>query len=452
MSNLNLLNFLNKILTKTYEDLSAETIERTKWIVLDCIAACWDGMQSSELRSLAAQVGKKDPDEIHYLSLIGSPLYTSGYNQLLLHGTAIVSNEVDEGSQFAKGHPAAHIFPPAYQAAIEQKADGKEFIRAIVLAYEISARFAYAANMKDEMHPHGTWGVIGGAVAAGLLQKKSVEEMVDIVLLAASLPMATSWEAAVKGQTVRHLYTGISAQIAYQVLDLQKSGFESNMAVVNHLWGTLLSDGMDERIFEKDVWEPPLIEKNFMKYYPSCRFSHSSIDALLLLKEKYKMDPDDIQEIVVHTYELAARLADQAPVNKLSAKFSIPFLLSFILEGHDLFDSFEEPFTVDEKILALARKVKVLEDTDMTAALPDERAARVTIQLKNEQKVSAEVRDASGSFKEGLSKEKLTNKYRRILKEDAFADRMIEFVLTMDKAERLDQWIQLLPQKSEVGV
>lgn len=76
----------------------------------------------------------------------------------------------------------------------------------------------------------------------------------------------------------------------------------------------------------------------------------------------------------------------------------------------------------------------------------------MTIQLKNEQKVSAEVRDASGSFKEGLSKEKLTNKYRRILKEDAFADRMIEFVLTMDKAERLDQWIQLLPQKSEVGV
>ncbi|MEH7415762.1 MmgE/PrpD family protein [Neobacillus drentensis] len=450
MSINNFLNSLNTISDKTWDDFSEQTIERTKWIILDTIVAAWEGMSEKEVSQLVGEVGKTERSELHPIPIIGTDFFTSGFDSLTIHGTSIVSNEIDEGNQFAKGHPAAHIFAPAYLAAIENKATGKEFITAFILGYEVAARFAYACNMNDDMHPHGTWGTIGATVVAGLLQKKSKEEIISAVLLSATLPLATSWEAAVTGGTVRNLYTGISSQIAYQALTFQKSGFQSSSHIVEHLWGKLISTRLDPVVFEKDLWNPPLIDKSFFKYYPSCRFSHSAIDALYALLARGPIDVSEIKSVTVETYKLAARLNDPKPPNKLAAKFSIPYLLACILLNRNLFQCFSPSALSDETILELSEKILVVENDEMTQALPEERAAKVTVTLTDGKKYTEEVKDSSGSFKEPLSEQELTKKYLAVFKDDRFVESLINRALTLDQSSSFMNWVQDLRSKGEI--
>lgn len=436
-----LIDSLEIILSKQWEDLTESTIERTKWIILDTAVAAWEGTRNEELAAYLADAASEEKNMFHPIPIIGTGFYASGADSLMLHGTAVVSNELDEGNQFAKGHPAAHIFPAAYLAAIENNSSGQEFIRAFVLAYEISARFAYACNMNDDMHPHGTWGTIGGAVAAGILKRKSTEELINIVLLAASLPLATSWEAAVTGQTARNLYTGISSQIAYHVPSLQQYGFESSVHVVEHIWGTLISNKVNATLFTKELWAPPLVEKSFFKYYPTCRFTHSSIDALFKLTKINKIDVSTIKSIKVETYQLAARLVNDKPDNKLSAKFAIPFLLANILLENNLYSSFGEAALKDKLVVALASKITVEENEEMTKALPEERAARITITLKDGTILQDEVKDASGGYKEPLSIPILTDKYENMLGNKELVAKLITETNRLDEVEDVTKWV-----------
>lgn len=441
------LQSLEIILDKQWEDFSPQTLERTKWIIVDTAIAAWDGINNKEIENYLFNVAVTSKDSKHPIPIIGTEYYTSEHDSLLLHGSAIVSNELDEGNQFAKGHPAAHIFAPAYLAAIETKASGKEFIRAFILAYEISTRFAYACNMNDDMHPHGTWGTIGGAVAAGILYKKGKQEIMEMVILAASLPISTSWEAAVTGQTVRNLYTGISSQIAYQTLKMQKSGFVSSLHVVKHIWGTLISNNVDEKIFMKDIWNPPLIDKSFFKYYPTCRFTHSTIDALYNLLKKKKVNPVKVKNIKVETYRLAARLTNERPDNKLASKFAIPYLVANILMDKNLYSIFSIEALKDGDALALASKVEVLENEEMTKKLPEERAAKITIFTTDGKEITEDVKDASGSFKEPISVFILKDKYINMLNSEIKVEQLVESTLSLEKEPDIMKWIQLLRGK-----
>jgi 2-methylcitrate dehydratase PrpD len=408
-------HMLSELLDKRIEDIPQATRERATWMVADTVFSSCFGFAAPELQGYLARVGVPQKDEKNSIPVLGTGLYTTKEHAAMLYGTAIVSNELDEGNQIAKGHPAAHMLAPILITAWEEKATGMEILRAFVIGYEVASRLAYASNMNDDMHPHGTWGNVGGAVAAGLLMKKDKQAIVEAALLAASLPIATSWEAAVTGMTVRNLYTGVGSFLALQAWTFQEAGFCSSEHVVDHLWGTILSKGIRYELFESDLWAPPLLDKNYFKLYPSCRFSHSAIDALLALQKEERLDASQIASAKVETYSLAARLNDPNPVNALSAKFSIPFLLSAILHGHSLYDSFAGEIFSDRSVRELAQRIEVTEDPEMTAMLPNKRAARVTVTDHQGVTYRAFVDAASGNYDQPFPREELLGKFASML-------------------------------------
>ena len=93
----------------------------------------------------------------------------------LIHGLAGTTLEMDEGNQFAKGHPAMHVFPALISAAqselLPSPVSGKDFITAFVIGYDVGARIGLSSQLRSSMHPHGTWGVVGASSAIGSLLK-----------------------------------------------------------------------------------------------------------------------------------------------------------------------------------------------------------------------------------------------------------------------------------------
>ncbi|MCQ6278489.1 MmgE/PrpD family protein [Bacillus sp. EB600] len=450
MSIKNFTEMLEYLLNVKWEDIQDSTIERAKWMIADTLFAAWYGVRSPEIQRYIQNAGTTQRDPLNTIPIVGTNFYTTPSNSAMIHGTAMVCNELDEGNQFAKGHPASHLFAPAFIAAIQNDVSGRDFIRAFIIGYEAAARLAYASNMNDDMHPHGTWGIIGGTTAAGLLQQKDNKEIIEAVLLSATFPLATSWEAAATGMTARNLYTGLGSLHAWQALELQAYGFQSSAHVIDHVWGEIMSKGIDYDLFLKDLWSPPLLEKNYFKLYPSCRFTHSAIDALVNCMLENDIDVSQVSSVLVETYGLAARLGDPDPKNRLASKFSIPFVLSALLHGNTLFDSDKEPVFSDPSIRRLAKRILVKEDPDMTAMLPDKRAARVTLKMSDGIQVSSFVRDASGGYDQPLPKNRLVEKFENMLNSTERVEKVelvLQATMQLDKIH-FKQWLELIMNKS----
>ncbi len=78
-----------------------------------------------------------------------------------LNGSSGTFLEMDEGNQFARGHPGMHVLPALLAHAEHSLIDVEAFLTAFVIAYEVAARLGIACNLRHSMHPHGTWGVVG---------------------------------------------------------------------------------------------------------------------------------------------------------------------------------------------------------------------------------------------------------------------------------------------------
>src|SRR5258707_14362829 len=164
--------------------------ERARWIIADCIPVIAAGMQQREMKALVAkQLARALPGDAW---VIGAGRRAAALDAALLNGTAGTWLELDEGNLYAKGHPGIQVVPAAGALAQESGCSGAELVRAVALGYEVSARITRAAQMRLAFHPHGTYGVIGAAVAAAVLKRFNAAQMLELINCASTMGMATS--------------------------------------------------------------------------------------------------------------------------------------------------------------------------------------------------------------------------------------------------------------------
>jgi len=424
------------------QTFSEEAKRQTEWVIADTVAAALYGVKSeNELLKYIRNISREKQSDSAQIPVLGTNVSSSVKDNLIIHGTAIVSNELDEGNTFAKGHPSAHIFPTLFAVAWENKADIDSVIMAYIKAYEISSRFANAAKMYDKLHPHGTWGNAGGAVAKALIEGKTKKEIKQIILLTLSLPLTTSWLAAEEGQKVRNLYTGLGSFFAYEATNLVDYGFASNISVTQHLWSDILGEGFEEERLYKSLFNPPMIQQNYMKEHPACRFTHAAIDAAELIRNENDIDPSFIKKVTVDTYNLAARCDVQIPKSKLQAKFSIPYAVACTLMGKNMFENYQENLFFVKK---LAEKIVVNDTQWITDMLPQKRAANVTIEMKDGHSISRLVENAKGEYFDALREQDLWIKYENMLSQyysDAWLKNLKENLLNMRNHSTFAEWV-----------
>lgn len=435
-------NLLDTVLSSS--TFSEEVKRQTEWVIVDTLIAALYGLKAEkEVVSYANKTALPADKGEKYFPVLGTHLRTNRKDNLIMHGAAIVANELDEGNTSAKGHPSAHILPTMLVSAYENNATIEQVIDAYIKAYEIASRLSYASSMRDDMHPHGTWGNVGGAVARGLLEGKSKKAIKEIIIIALSLPLSTAWQAAEKGQSVRNLYTGVGSFLAYESVSFQEYGFVSSMEVVENLWSTIMGTGINsERLTEK-LMDPPLITKNYFKVHPSCRFTHAAIDATIALINTDTFAYPDISHVHVETYSLAARCDTNEPKTKLQSKFSIPYAIACTLMDINMFTDYEENLTQVKELLA---NIVVHESEEITKLLPQKRAAKVTITLKDNTEHTYMIDNAQGEFSFRFSKEQMWEKYENMLKghySNEFFNNLTVNLLDMRKHATFKEWLEV---------
>src|SRR5262249_7470684 len=122
--------------------LPAAVAERACQHVLDTVAAMVSGSRLPPGRlaiAYARQLGGR-----REASIAGSRIMTSCVNAALANGMLAHADETDDSHAPSRNHPGCAVVPAALAAAEATQASGEQFLRAVVLGYDVAARVNYA--------------------------------------------------------------------------------------------------------------------------------------------------------------------------------------------------------------------------------------------------------------------------------------------------------------------
>jgi len=396
-----------------FEDLPPEVCKRAGEVMADTLAVIAAGAQEEEVKALRGRIVSQGSKGV--ATIIGTGDRTEPGKAALINGTAGTFLELDEGNQFGRGHPGIHTIPAALAKAEEKNLSGRDLVTALVLGYEISTRIGIASKLRMSMHPHGTWGTVGAAVAVGKLMNYDVPAMKEMINVSSSLGLATSRRTMLEGGTVRNFYSGVSGQMGILAHDLVQSGFTGEAEGLQTVYGAVVSDSFDPKVLTEELGSRFEIARNYFKRHACCRYNHGTLDALEKIVAKrpdHTIRPEEVEKIDVSTYSLAAQLCDPNPRNMLAGKFSIPFAVATtIVHGSTGIDSFSPEAVRNPVSRDLARRVNVAEDPELTAMMPDYRPSRVKVIFKDGSALEAHTRINKGDVEDPYGAEELRVKF-----------------------------------------
>ncbi len=382
-------------------DVTTAAIDATRQLGTWAAALRWDDVPQvaqGRLRLILIDtlgvmaVGAREPEQQRLVAawhpasgpapLVGANRLTTTEAAAWLNATALVRLELDEGHKYAKGHPAAHGFPAVLALAAETNATGPDTMAALVICYEVAARFGRATRLRPGTHPHGSWGVAGAAAGCARLLALRPDQVAAAIDTGSGMPIAGHFSSALDGNPVRDAWMSASNMSGIAAARMAVADIARNTGTAALSLGELLGE-FDPGALTDALGERWDLTSGYFKRHASCSFTHPAVDAALAIREA--MTPAQvasIDEIRVETHTLAAGLGRTEWNERLSALFSTPFVVAAALyhgNVHPAVSSEEQ--LQNPAVKALAAKVTIIRSDEFDARLPHERAARVTIRI-----------------------------------------------------------------------
>ena len=426
-----------------FSQIPTEVIMRAKACLLDTLAVSLYGSTKPWSRAVIDHVrgfGTGGPATVFGAGFKSQPSLAT-----LANGTMAHAFELDNVRQPGAGvHPGATAFLPAFAVAEQQKANGKEFLTAFVAALEVMSRIGVAAGNSLErrgFHAPGLTGTFGAAVAAGRLLRLNEKQMVNALGIAGSYSGGLiEFSRCQEGAMIKRLHLGKAAEGGVTAAQLAGRGFAGPESVLEGKFGfcRTFSDSpklayLTHRLGQE--WE----SMNICIKRCACHINaHAPIEALENLRNENGFKPEDIRAIVIGGIEkLITHHANYQPTDLMMAQYSIPFCvaLSVYFDPTDP-ACFDARKLKDKKIGAMMRKIRLEVDHEIEAKGWD-RAARVTVTLKNGQRHSALVIHFKGTPDKFLSPSEVGDKAQRLTRGILAPKKLAQLMTTVEQVEKV---------------
>jgi 2-methylcitrate dehydratase PrpD len=361
----------------------------------------------------------------------------------LVNGTLAHSLDYDDTHLPSIIHPSAPVVPACLAAAEAADASGADVVRATAVALEICVRLGMAGYDKQAetslyfergQHATASCGTIAGAAGAAVLLGLDAGGIAHAMGVAASMASGII-EANRTGGTVKRLHCGWAAHAAVTAAELAGRGLTGPPTVLEGDFGFFRAtiDGRFDpdalRLGLGTVWSVPGI---FFKPYPANHFTHTTIDAVLALRDR-GLRAEDVEAVEVGIAAPTVRSVGEpierkrAPESGYQAQFSIPYVVAAALCGGGGLglglDDFTDDLAREPARRRIASRVTVRGDDACTEIYPHQFPAVVRVRTTSgEELVERRLRNRGGPG-DPLSDSELALKFRenagRVLSPDA---------------------------------
>lgn len=324
--------------------------------------------------------------------------------------------ELDDSHRIAMTHLGAPIFSALLGVAEVYNISLDRLLHASVVGYEAAIRLANAiqpSHKKRGFHVSGTCCTVGCAMGIASMLGYPLEEMENV--LSASATSAAGLLGVSAGKSQQKPYNIANAAVAGVNAALYGKLFCGADDILGGSRGFLKA--LSDQYQEEKLFEPGYaIEGIYQKLYAACRHCHAPMEAMLQLRKEQSFEPDEVEYITVQTYDLAIAGHDHTDiVGVSSAKQSIPYGVAVACMYQECgMEAFTEQKVCDKELLKLVRKVKVREDVELTALVPEKRAAVVTVLLTGGREYSQRVDFPKGEPENPITKEEFREKFYQL--------------------------------------
>lgn len=406
--------FLDNIRSIKKVNVAPEVWHQARRALLDYLAVTAIGaktFQDKEFAYLDA-IG-----ELGDCTIIGSNRKSSMQTAALMNGMSAHVVELDDGHRRGALHVGATVFSALLPVAEHEHLSSDDLLYGAIIGYEVTTRLACAVQPGNKLrgyHATGTCGTVGAVMGIAAALGFDFEQMKS-ALSAAVTSAAGVLEMQEDNADLKPLNVGRAAMDAVAAAYLGKARFKAPLDAIGGKRGFLkvmTDDPHTEFITDFDKDAPLAITQIYMKIYAACRHTHPAIESALNLRKDLNA-LDEIDSIVVETYKLAVAGHDHTDILGVSsAKMSMPFAVALALcKGSAGMEEFNEASVTDEEILAITRKVKVVEKEELSAMVTKNRASILNIIMKDGTILSHRVDYPKGEPENPLTDEELIQKF-----------------------------------------
>jgi 2-methylcitrate dehydratase PrpD len=448
------------VLHTSFEDLPSEVVVRCKDMMLNAAAVALAGAAQPEgqaLTSFAQEMRGNGKCTIIGMGLRTSPVYAALANGVMVHLLDFDDEVIGCGS-----HPTSCIFPVVIALGEMNGYSGKKVLAAFALGCEVATKLGALAGLQatgcglqsltpvptsrdapspsemerglgGEAHPgwhlDGIFGTIGATAAAGKLlglDQTQLENAFGIAAGAAGGVWANFGTPAESFQYGRAAMNGVVAAM------LAQKGFTAARGALEDPGGLLdcclpLASppapspssmgrgfgGEAEEAFFAQLGNPyQVVHPGIaLKVYPCEAASHATIDAVLQLRQQYRITPGQVASVGVSvTPQVASLLPCSHPRTGWEARVSLEYVVAVALvDGQPLIDHFTDGAVGDSRLQELMARVAVTPTEIPTKLIP--RPSTVTLTLANGRVLCQRVDFARGHPELPLTAEELNAKF-----------------------------------------
>ena len=345
-------------------------------------------------------------------------LIASTPSSAFLNGFAAHVLELDDGHRHGMIHLGASVVSAIIEVAEKENLDSDSILKGIVMGYEVAVRCARAIQPGHKVggyHVSGTCGTIGSAMGIAFASGYNKDQMKSTLACAVS-SAAGVLEIQEQASEMKPYNLGRAAfdgVLAARIGELAMPGPDDILGGKRGFLAALTDTPHPEYLTDFSN-EDYALEGIYQKVHAACRHCHPAIDASLDMRRDLMLQPNQIDNIEVHTYKLAVGSHDHTEIRGISsAKLSTPYAVALaIVKGRAGYADYNEENLNDYWIKNITRKVQVIEDENLTSRSPAVRGARVTIYLKNGDVFESPCLYPKGEPENPLTQEELEGKFR----------------------------------------
>jgi 2-methylcitrate dehydratase PrpD len=406
----------NKIVALKAGGLPVVTTRKCEDLLIDVVGLCVTARNEDYVRSSLAGWDDDGP-----CTVIGHSRTLTASGAAFVNGTAAHGEDFDDTFEGGPVHAGAVIVPAVLAACERHNPDGRMALTGIAVGCEVLCRLSVVvpkAVHKAGFHPTAIFGAMGAAAGVGAALGLNARQIVDALGIAGSMAGGII-EYLAEGAWTKRMHAGWAAQSGIRAALLAKAGFVGPRTVFEGVHG--LFHGFahttkgDYDALTGDFGTRWVTDTLAFKPYPCGTMAQPYIDCARRLAAR-GIAAEDISAILCEVAEgtvhrLWEPLADkQRPRNGYAAKFAVPYLLAtgFVKGGVGL-GAFTESAIRDEKVLALAAKVKFVIDPDNP--YPNNYTGYIKATLKDGSVVEDRQPYLRGGAQEPLTRQDVTDKF-----------------------------------------
>lgn len=421
-----------------YDKIPASAIVAAKRITLDYLGVTLAAVRYPAGKLIAEYV--RDLGGAPRSTVVGTDIVTSAPNAALANGTLSADMELDDVHPSANLHASSVFLSAALPVAEACGATGKEWLTAVVAGYDVGCRLSKAMGDRNQyargFHPTAVSGIFGATAAAAKLLKLDAPTIVSAFgLTGCQAAGLLTWEQEQEHFT-KCFQSGVPARSAVTAVELASRGYVGAPDTLDgkyNVFDTFAGHRNFPALVEGlGTWFE--VEHTGYKFYACCRGIHSTLDAVFELSRAHGLGAGDIESIAVWLSDQTAAIVDNPDLTTHNLQHVVAAALH---DGKVHREQCSAERRRDPSVRALASRITVSTDPELTKAYPERWGTKVAIHTKDGREHRLTLDDPQGTDARPAKEEDLIAKFRQMAGTVLPPERVDHLVETVNQLERL---------------